>query len=323
MNGLDVPAVKPWHIKLTYEQFDKDGDNVHSGSFEEFYVGPKKYRQSYTGDTLTQTDVATESGLYRSGDQRWPGPVELQVRNEALRPLYRALLPAGNTRPERTELTTATGNLPCVFLRRTDILQSNVMVSSKGARPRGAGVLVTDVIVSDNGLPKFCFDPGTVMLRYTRGRGTDETTYNNFVFFQGHYVARDIAVTHGEKAFLKIHMEELETLSRLSDDRFTPPAGSAGPLGGRVGISSGIMMDEYQTSNIAPALLPGVRGVQGEVHLNFVIGKDGRVIQAEAVDGPAELRKPSVEAMRRFRFRPFLILDQPVEVESSTVFDFH
>jgi len=302
MNGLDFLTAKPWHVVIRYDQFDGDGDKVHSGTLEEFYVGPKKFKRSYTGDALTQTDVANESGLYRSGDQRWLNPIEHQMTNEALLPLYAVRLNADSSRLEKREIGIAKRKLPCVILLRTDSLH-------------------IPVIGSDS-LPKFCFEPNTVMLRYTRGRW-DETSYNNFVQFQGRYVARDVAVTRGGKAFLKIHVDHLEALSQINDDLFMPLAGSTGPLGGRIAISSGIMMDEYQTSTMTPSLPPGVRGVQGSVHLNFVIGKDGSVIQAEAVDGPVELRKPSVEAVRQFRFRPFLILDQPVEVESSTVFDFH
>ena len=61
--------------------------------------------------------------------------------------------------------------------------------------------------------------------------------------------------------------------------------------------------------------------VTGTVHVRFVVGKNGRVIEAEALDGPPELRKDALAAIREFRFRPVLVLDQPVEVESKTFFD--
>jgi len=54
-----------------------------------------------------------------------------------------------------------------------------------------------------------------------------------------------------------------------------------------------------------------------------VVGKDGRVIQADAEDGPAEVRGPAVEAVRKYRFRPFLVLDEPVEVEGEMFFELH
>jgi hypothetical protein len=38
-NGTDPKPLVPWHVQLTYDEFDEDGDNVHSGTIEEFYVG--------------------------------------------------------------------------------------------------------------------------------------------------------------------------------------------------------------------------------------------------------------------------------------------
>lgn len=295
MNGVDVPSFKPWHIKLTYDEFDGDGDNVRSGALEEFYVGPRKYKRIYTGDALNQTEVATESGLYRSGNQHWPKSVEMQVRNEALRPLYRMRLDDANIRPDKIDWTVGKTKLPCVVFRRTDLT------------------------MSDDGLRKFCFDPNTVRVRYTSGRGVDETTYNHIVMFQDRFVAQDIVVTQNGKLFLKIHMEIMETISAIDNSMFVPPVDSPGPLGGRVAVPSELLMDDYLISRGSPGAAPTAHG---EVVVKFVIGKDGRVIQVEPVSGPAELYKSAIGWMRSFRFRPFLILDQPVEAESTMHFLF-
>jgi len=59
LNGLHSTDIRPWHIAIVYDQFDEDGDNVHSGIVEEYWVAAKKYRISYRSDTLNQTDYAT------------------------------------------------------------------------------------------------------------------------------------------------------------------------------------------------------------------------------------------------------------------------
>jgi len=79
LNGLQSTDICPWHIVIAYDQFDEDGDNVHSGIVEEYWAGPKKYRISYRSDTVNQTDYATEQGLFCIGDQRWPNRAEAQV----------------------------------------------------------------------------------------------------------------------------------------------------------------------------------------------------------------------------------------------------
>ncbi len=296
MNGLAVPSTKPWRVKLTWDQFDEDGDNIHSGTFDEYYVDSKKYRRTYVGDTLNQTEAATESGLYRSGDQRWPTRAEMQIRSEALQPLYLALRDQPNVRLDKINWQFGSSKLPCIILRRTD------------------------VTISDNGLSKFCFEPGTVLLRYTRGSGWDETFYSNFVLFQDRYVPLNIEVTQAGKAYLKINVEELESVAPIDDSLLKPPPGSAGRIAERVSISSDILMRDYLVSTAMPSY---PRGTHGKVTVKFVVGKDGRVIQADAEDGPAELRGPAVEAIRKYHFRPFLVLGQPVEVESGMFFDLH
>jgi len=35
LNGLEAAGLAPWHIVIAYDQFDEDGDNVHSGVYEE------------------------------------------------------------------------------------------------------------------------------------------------------------------------------------------------------------------------------------------------------------------------------------------------
>jgi hypothetical protein len=293
-NGMDFHASVPWHIKLSYDQFDEDGDNVHSGTFEEFYVAPKRYKQILTGDVLNQVNIATESGLYRSGDLDWVGAVELQVQNEVELPLYRSGLNRDKSRPESTVWQVGKASLPCVILRRTDMT------------------------ISDNGLPKFCFDPNSVRLRYTRGKGWDETVYNNPVVFQGRTLARDTTVTQAGKPYLKIHVEIFEPLTQVDESLFAPPTGSS-LIGGRIKLGSAILMDEYLISRGA---LAG-SGEQGKVDLRFVVGKDGRVIESQVLDGPEKLRKTALKSLGEYRFKPFMVLDQPVEVESTTFFQYN
>ena len=84
LNGLDSTGLLPWHIVVTYDQFDEDGDNVHSGVYEEFWAGTKKFKRIYKSDDLNQTDYATDKGLYRVGDQKWPDRTQAQVRTEVL-----------------------------------------------------------------------------------------------------------------------------------------------------------------------------------------------------------------------------------------------
>jgi hypothetical protein len=90
LNGLQSANLVPWHIVVSYDQYDEDGDNVHSGVYEEFWAGEKKYKRVHKSDNFNQTDYGTEKGLFRQGDQKWPDRAQSQVRSEIISPFYYA-----------------------------------------------------------------------------------------------------------------------------------------------------------------------------------------------------------------------------------------
>ena len=286
-NGLDFNSATPWHIRFSYSQIDDNGNNVRSGVFEEYYAGPRKYKVSLTG-AFTQTDTATDSGLFRSGNLEWMGPTEFQAQNEVLRPI-RLSERWPDPKLDFTEWPLVDKKLPCVIVRRKDW------------------------IIADSSSPKYCYDPGSSRVRYTRGKGLDQTLYNNLVQFQGRCVAKDITILKGGKSSIKIHVDTLESFTP-TDAIFIPLAGSV-LLGGRVSIPAAIS-DEYVIKQGEQA-----HG-KGNVDVHFVVGKDGHVVEADAIDGPEALRKDAIECMRQYVFRPFTVLDLPVEFESTRVIRF-
>lgn len=294
VNGLDVGTTKPWHIKFSYDEFDSDGDNVHSGTFEEFYVGSKKYKQIYAGDQFNQIDVANDSGLYRAGDQHWPGMTEYRVRNAVLQPFSRFRANKPNWRLDKEKTKFNTGKLPCLVLHSTGRL---IILPS----------------------PMACFEPDTVMLRFMSGNLTEDVSYSSIVEFQGQYIAKEIAFTRDGKPFLKIHVDDVGKITKVDDEFFQPPRGAT-QLTGRITMPSPFYVDDYAVS--APGVLFS-RGMDGEVHVKMLVGKDGSVIEASSTDGPEKMREAVLAALRKYHFRPYYILDQPVEVEVPMVFTRH
>jgi hypothetical protein len=117
LNGLQSADVLPWHIVVSYDQFDEDGDNVHSGIYEEYWAGEKKYKRSYKSDDFNQTDYATDKGLFRQGDQQWPNRAESQVRSEVVAPFYYAATLQGFY-GRNVERTFSGYKLQCIFIER-------------------------------------------------------------------------------------------------------------------------------------------------------------------------------------------------------------
>ena len=70
-----------------------------------------------------------------------------------------------------------------------------------------------------------------------------------------------------------------------------------------------------------PAMAKAQR-VQGEVVLSVVVGGDGKLREVAVMRGPELLRQSAVDGVKQWRFKPYLVDGQPVEVESQISMNF-
>lgn len=63
--------------------------------------------------------------------------------------------------------------------------------------------------------------------------------------------------------------------------------------------------------------------IQGSVVLQAVIARDGTIQHLEVLSGHPMLVKAAVDAVHQWRYRPFLLDDQPVEVETQITVNFN
>ena len=61
---------------------------------------------------------------------------------------------------------------------------------------------------------------------------------------------------------------------------------------------------------------------QGTVVLHAIIGRDGAIQQLQAVSGPPLLVPAAVRAVQQWRYRPYILNGQPVEVETQITVNF-
>lgn len=284
-NGLQSPNMPPWHIVVTYDQFDEDGDNVHSGTLEEYWAGPGKYKRIYKSDDFNQTDYATERGLYRSGDQRWANRAQIQVREEVIAPFDYTL--SAQDFSMRVEERVFNGNkLQCTFIE-------------------------TKMEISDP--RQYCFEPGSSILRYARGDGWSQTVYNKIELFQGRNLGREVDVTDGGKPYLKLRVTSAELLSQAGEAVFLPPEG-ANLLGDRI---SGVQIKPIVMT--PPQWPASLRKEHFAVELKIIIGKNGHVLSIEGRSGPREAYKGCEDAVKKWLFKPYMVLNKPVEVEQTVI----
>jgi protein TonB len=61
---------------------------------------------------------------------------------------------------------------------------------------------------------------------------------------------------------------------------------------------------------------------QGTVELHAIIGRDGRIQQLQVISGPPLLVQAAAQAVEQWRYRPYILNGQPVEVETQITVNF-
>lgn len=102
-----------------------------------------------------------------------------------------------------------------------------------------------------------------------------------------------------------------------------PKLAAAPPAPQRIQVSQGVTQGLLvrQVKPQYPAMARESR-VEGDVVLAAVIGKDGVVNDVRAISGPALLIHAAIQAVRQWRYKPYLLNGQPVEVETQVKVQF-
>jgi protein TonB len=80
------------------------------------------------------------------------------------------------------------------------------------------------------------------------------------------------------------------------------------------GVAQGMLLQK--TVPIYPAIAKAAR-VSGTVVLQATISKSGTIEGLHVVSGPAMLQQAAQDAVKSWRYRPYLLNGEPVEVETT------
>ena len=81
-------------------------------------------------------------------------------------------------------------------------------------------------------------------------------------------------------------------------------------------MSTGLLIKK-----VAPDYPPEAKHahIQGSVVLRAVINKSGDIAELEIISGPIELVVSAVSAVRKWKYRPYLLNGEPVAVQTTIV----
>jgi periplasmic protein TonB len=86
----------------------------------------------------------------------------------------------------------------------------------------------------------------------------------------------------------------------------------------KVAISAGVMqgMLIQKTTPVYPPIAKAAR-VSGTVVLQATISKNGTIENLRVVSGPAMLQQSALDAVKQWRYKPYELNNEPVEVETT------
>jgi TonB family protein len=287
LHGLDIP----WHLKASYEVFRLDGKSTDTGTYEAWHVSPKQYRLALRSPLISVEEYGTDHGVFRTGDQDWPGKPLSSIRGMIMRPV-----PVPN--PEK------------ITLENYERTVSKQPLLCTGLINHGAKTTVQDAA-------SYCFAPTNAILFYSGSPGRIQILFEHTSLVHGHYFANDMRLFIGGRPWLKVHVDTLEGLGPAALSALTVPAGASAVtarLDATEEVTQGRLINKTVPSYPAAAKL---QGVQGTVILNGVIGTDGHFKKLEVMAGPPMLQQAALDAVRQWVYTPYLREGKPVEVETD------
>ena len=86
----------------------------------------------------------------------------------------------------------------------------------------------------------------------------------------------------------------------------------------KLSVSSDVMAKQI-ISKAVPIYPPEAKKakIQGKVVLSILIDKGGNVQNVTAISGPPQLQQSAIDAVRQWKYKPYLLNGDPVEVEST------
>jgi protein TonB len=102
-------------------------------------------------------------------------------------------------------------------------------------------------------------------------------------------------------------------------------AAAPGPASpGKLRISAGVM-ETNLIHKIDPEYpnMAKIAHIQGDVVLRCIIDKQGNIAEMRVISGHPILAQPALDAVKQWKYKPYVLNGEPVEVETPITVRFH
>jgi len=311
------PSLKPWHLKASYLLYDDQGNPGEQGTFEYWWASPNRYRTTWTRPSASHTEwrmAEDQIADLSTGESLNFFEFKLQTAFFSPLPKPEDLNATGvQLQVDHLKLFTDGQKSPCIMVVPFMASQSN------------------NVNSANMGLfPTYCFDPDRPMLRAETSFGMLAMQFNSFVEVQGRYLPRKIDIFEGKRHILSATVDAATAISPadpaltpapeakvINYKKVTTPAGTR--TINRVGVSAGVAVGML-LKKVTPVYPIDAKQahITGTVVLQALIGHDGSIYDLKVVQAPsASLAASALIAVSQWKYRPYLLNGQPVEVDTT------
>jgi TonB family protein len=123
-------------------------------------------------------------------------------------------------------------------------------------------------------------------------------------------------------------LESFKLIEKSQKDAFSdspppPPPPPAPDRKDAIRVSGGVLQ-ALGTKKVEPEYPPiaKVAGAEGVVNIRVTVSEEGRVVEAEVIDGHPLLRDAALQAARQWEFKPTELPSKPVKVIGVLTFNF-
>jgi TonB family protein len=291
------PALKPFHLKATYQLYDVNGKPTEQGTFEYWRASPKVYRSTWTRSGAMRTSWNLADGSTASLSSGEPlRYFETQLGSDLMSPLPSASIqdPEKN-RAILRDVKFGSRTLPCIYL------------VPKASELPGAIAWA----------PTYCFEDKIPALRViVSNSGTLETTFDALKLFQGRFLAGKVSVGTGAQVLFLATLENANGID-ASDPNLIPSQGASRSLPPVTMASEGANSMLFRKQRPIYPLYAKQNGIQGSVLIEAIIGTDGKIKQEQVLASPAKvLSDSSLQCVSQWEYRPYLVNGVPQEVDT-------
>jgi TonB family protein len=293
LNGLTAKDMQPYHLKATYEIYEGD-PAPEAGTLEVWSTAPDQWKRTYSGKKYSGTEwsvTATERYQAKEPKEGFDhAKLDLRVGMPTTNPLFQAV----NFKPEyefNGGLVSNPVPMTCIMV----------------AASQNPGNLI----------PTYCFDADN----HLRLVNTPDTAFqlDDYQVFQNRAIAKDVKVIFNHRLTAEIKVALLEPLSSADAAVVKPGANALAQPWSRVPGDPKLVVLK-QAGAMYPMKAAEQRAL-GTVYVNAVILKTGKV-KIKGATGNPYLTQAASDAIQDWKFQPYKIDGQAVDVEAMIPYTF-